>query len=187
MSGEWVEADIDELVERSRLGDRAAFSALARLHQHEVYTLAVRLVGDRTLAADVTQEALLRAWRAIGRFRGDSRFSTWLYRITANVAWTLKGRAARQSTFNLDQMIRQPHAGDSDDPEIAGERAELRATLKAALDQLPKHQRSIVILKDVYGWSHKEIAESLSISVTASKVRLHRAHLKLRGLLEDVV
>ena len=187
MSSERVEADIDELVERSRHGDRAAFGELVRLHQHEVYTLAVRLVGDRTLAADVTQEALVRAWRAISRFRGDSSFSTWLYRVTANVAWTLKGRAARQATYDLDQMIRQPHADSSGDPEIAGERAELRANLKGALSRLPDHQRAIVVLKDVYGWSHREIADSMSISVTASKVRLHRAHLRLRDLLRDVV
>lgn len=187
MSGERAEADVNELVERARQDDRAAFSELARLHQHEVYTLAVRLVGDRTLAADVTQEALVRAWKAIGRFRGDSSFSTWLYRITANVAWTLKGRAARQATYNLDQMIRQPHADRSGDPEVAGERAELRASLNRALGRLTEHQRAIVILKDVYGWSHKEIAESLSISVTASKVRLHRAHLRLRELLKEVV
>ncbi len=186
MSSEMVEADISELVERSRQGDTNAFGELARLHQHEVYTLAVRLVGDRTLAADVAQEALVRAWRGIGSFRGDSRFSTWLYRITANVAWTLKGRAARQATYDLDQLIRQPTADSSGDPEIAGERAELRASLTGALARLPYHQRSIVILKDVYGWSHKEIAESLSITVTASKVRLHRAHLKLRGFLEKV-
>ena len=187
MSGRRVEADIGELVERSRKGDRAAFGELARLHQHEVYTLAVRLVGDRTLAADVTQEALVRAWRAIGRFRGDSSFSTWIYRITANVAWTLKGRAARQATYDLDQMIRQPHADASGNPEVAGERAELRANLKAALSRLPHHQRAIVILKDVYGWSHREIADSMSISVAASKVRLHRAHLRLRDMLRGVV
>lgn len=186
MSGERVEADIKELVERSRLGDRSAFNELVRLHQHEVYTLAVRLVGDRTLAADVTQEAFVRAWRGIARFRGDSRFGTWIYRITANVAWTLKGRAARLATYDLDQMTRQPQAGSANDPELAGERAELRSTLKEALARLPRPQRSIVILKDVYGWSHKEIAESLSISVTASKVRLHRAHVKLRELLKDV-
>ena len=136
---------------------------------------------------DVTQEALVRAWKGISRFRGDSSFSTWLYRITANVSWTLKGKAARQATYNLDDMIRQPHADSSGDPEIAGERAELRANLKGALARIPDHQRSIVILKDVYGWSHKEIAESMSISVTASKVRLHRAHLRLRELLRGVV
>lgn len=187
MPDERVEADIGELVERSRQGDRAAFGELARLHQHEVYTLAVRLTGDRTLAADVTQEALVRAWKAIGRFRGDSSFSTWLYRITTNVSWTLKGRAARQATYDLDQMIRQPHADVGGNPEVAGERAELRATLKGALSRLPHHQRAIVILKDVYGWSHREIADSMSISVTASKVRLHRAHLRLRDMLRGVV
>ena len=187
MPGERVEADITELVERSRQGDRAAFGELARLHQHEVYTLAVRLVGDRTLAADVTQEALVRAWKAISRFRGDSSFSTWLYRVTANVAWTLKGRAARLATYDLDSMVRQPQADSSGDPEVAGERAELRVNLKNALNRLPHHQRAIVILKDVYGWSHKEIAESMSISVTASKVRLHRAHLRLREMLRETL
>ena len=129
----------------------------------------------------------MRAWRAVSRFRGDSSFSTWLYRITANVAWTLKGRAARQATYDLDQMIRQPHADPRGNPEVAGERAELRAALKGALSRLPHHQRAIVVLKDVYGWSHREIADSMSISVTASKVRLHRAHLRLRDLLRGVV
>jgi len=71
-----LDPDVNELVNRSREGDQAAFGELARLHQHEVYTLAVRLTGDRTLAADVTQEALIPAWRAIGRFRGHSSFST---------------------------------------------------------------------------------------------------------------
>ena len=180
-----LDSDVLELVDRSRKGDRDAFGELARLHQHEVYTLAVRLVGDRTLAADVTQEALIRAWRAIGRFRGDSSFSTWLYRITANVAWTLKGRAARQRTYQLDAMIVQPQASDRGNPEVAGERTELRARLSAALAELALSQRTVVILKDVYGWSHKEISEALSISVTASKVRLHRAHLRLRELLKE--
>ena len=179
------DSGVDELVERSRQGDQAAFGELVRRHQHEVYTLAVRLVGDRTLAADVAQEALIRAWRAIGKFRGDASFSTWLYRITANVAWTLKGRAARKRTYHLDPMINQPRADDSGDPEVAGERTELRARLGEALAQLARPQRAVVILKDVYGWSHQEIADALSISVTASKVRLHRARLRLREILKE--
>lgn len=186
MRGERVETDITDLVERSRRGDRAAFGELARLHQHEVYTLAVRLVGDRTLAADVAQEALIRAWKAVGRFRGDASFSTWLYRITANAAWTLKGAAARKAVYDLDGLVRQPLAGRSGDPEAAGEQAELRSRLSRALDQLPRHQRTVVVLKDVYGWPHKEIAEVMDISVTASKVRLHRAHLRLREMLKGV-
>ena len=178
-----VKTDINRLVELSRQGDGAAFSELVRLHQPEVYTLAVRLTGDRTLAADITQEAMVRAWRSIGRFRGEAAFSTWLYRITANTAWTWKGRAARHAGAELDQAPPRLLADRSRDPEAAGERAELRARLDRALGQLPAAQRSMVILKDVYGWSHKEIAEALSISVTAAKVRLHRAHLKLRELL----
>lgn len=186
MRGERVESNVTELVERSRQGDRAAFGELVRLHQHEVYTLAVRLVGDRTLAADVAQEALIRAWKAVGRFRGDASFGTWLYRITANAAWTLKGAAARKAAYDLDGLARQPVAGRRGDPEAAGEQAELRSRLNGALGRLPRHQRAIVVLKDVYGWSHKEISEAMSISVTASKVRLHRAHLRLREMLREV-
>lgn len=178
-----VKTDISGLVESARQGDRAAFSELVRMHQTEVYTLAVRLTGDRTLAADITQEAMVRAWRSIGRFRGEAAFSTWLYRITANAAWTWQGRAARHAAAELDKVPRRLLADRSRDPEAAGERAELRARLDRALGRLPAGQRSIVILKDVYGWSHKEIADALSISVTAAKVRLHRAHLKLREML----
>ena len=177
--------DESDLVERSRQGDQAAFGELVRLHQHGVYTLAVRLVGDRTLAADVAQAALIRAWRAIGKFRGDAKFSTWLYRITANVSWTLKKRASLRHTYQLETMISQPMADDRSDPEAAGEITALRARLTTALAELSKPQRTVVILKDVYGWSHQDIADALSISVTASKVRLHRAHLRLRELLKE--
>ena len=74
----------DQLVRLAGQGDEAAFTELVRNHQHEVYTLAVRMVADRELAYDVSQEAFVRAWRAIGRFRGDARFSTWLHRIAVN-------------------------------------------------------------------------------------------------------
>lgn len=180
---ERVKTDSNPLVERARRGDQAAFSELVRIHQPEVYTLAVRLTGDPVLAADITQEALVRAWRSIGRFRGEAAFGTWLYRITANAAWTWKGRAARHAGVDLEAVGPRLRSDRRHDPEAAGERAELRARLDRALDRLPKAQRSIVILKDVYGWSHQEIAAALSISVTAAKVRLHRAHLKLREML----
>ncbi len=179
-----TETRVPELIERSKRGDREAFGELARRYQHEVYTLAVRLTGDRTLAADVAQEALIRAWRAIGTFRGEAAFSTWLYRITVNVAWTLKGTAARKRTYHLDSMISQPQAGEEDDPEASGMRSELRADLNSALARLPRPHRTVVILKDVYGWSHKDIADALSITVSTSKIRLHRARLRLRELLE---
>jgi RNA polymerase sigma-70 factor (ECF subfamily) len=180
-----VEPNIEELVDRAREGDQGAFNELVRIHQHEVFTLAVRLVGDRTLAADVAQEAMVRAWKAIGRFRGDAQFSTWLHRITVNAAWTQKTQAKRHQAQDLDSVAEQPETDLRVSPEIAGERAELRSVLRSALNSLPDQQRAVVVLKDVYGWSHKDIAESLSISVTAAKVRLHRAHLRLRDLLKE--
>jgi RNA polymerase sigma-70 factor (ECF subfamily) len=185
MAEERVEGDVERLVALARAGDQAAFGELVRIHQHEVFTLAVRLVGDRSLAADVTQEALVRAWKAIGRFRGDAAFSTWLHRITVNAAWTQRTRAKRHQTQDIDSMTQHPEADLRSSPELAGERAELRSVLGGALNRLPDQQRAVVVLKDIYGWSHKDIAESLSISVTAAKVRLHRAHLRLRDLLKE--
>jgi RNA polymerase sigma-70 factor (ECF subfamily) len=174
-----------ELIARAQKGDRAAFAALVRAHQNEVYTLARRLVGDPHLASDVTQEALIRAWRALPRFRGDAQLSTWLHRITVNTAWTQKKRAKRHAGPSIDELTELPAPMGPDHPEAAGETLELRDRLRTALDHLPEGQRQVVIMKDVYGWSHAEIAESMEISVTASKVRLHRARARLAKDLEE--
>lgn len=174
-----------ELISRAQKGDRAAFAALLREHQDEVYTLARRLVGDPHLASDVAQEALIRAWRALPRFRGDARLSTWLYRITVNTAWTHKKRAVRHQSSSIDDHLEVAAPMGADHPEIAGEILELRGRLRVALDGLPDAQREVVVLKDIYGWSHVEIAETMGISVTAAKVRLHRARARLARDLEE--
>jgi RNA polymerase sigma-70 factor (ECF subfamily) len=181
-----VEGDREsELIARARQGDRAAFAALVRAHQDEVYTLARRLVGDPHLAADVAQETLIRAWRAIPRFRGDARLSTWLYRITVNTAWTHRKRVRRHQVSSIDEHLDLAAPYDSQHPEVAGESFELRGRLRDALDRLPDSQREVVVLKDIYGWSHADIAQSMGISVTAAKVRLHRARAKLARDLEE--
>ena len=174
-----------ELVTRAQQGDRAAFAALVRQHQDEVYTLARRLVGDPHLASDVAQEAMIRAWRALPKFRGDSRLSTWLYRVTVNTAWTHRERARRHRSASLDEYTQVPAPYGADHPEVAGETLELRGRLRAALDNLPESQRRVVVLKDIYGWSHADIAESMGITVTAAKVRLHRARARLARDLEE--
>jgi RNA polymerase sigma-70 factor, ECF subfamily len=174
-----------ELVARAQKGDRAAFAALVRAHQDEVYTLARRLVGDPHLASDVAQETLIRAWRALPKFRGDSKLSTWLYRVTVNTAWTHKKRAARHRASPIDdhtEIAAAPY--DAGAPEFAGEILELRGRLRRSLDRLPAAQREVVVLKDIYGWSHAEIADSMGITVTAAKVRLHRARARLVKDLE---
>jgi RNA polymerase sigma-70 factor (ECF subfamily) len=179
-----VEAyDIQRLVEAAGEGDRSAFGELAAHFQHEVYTLAVRLVSDRTLAADVAQEALVRAWRGLSCFRGDAAFSTWLHRITVNTAWSQLNRVKRHRSQPLEEASGAPDLRPENDPQLAGEAALVRDRIGQALRQLPAAQRSVIVLKDIYGWSHKEIAEQLSITVTASKVRLHRGHQRLREIL----
>lgn len=174
-----------ELIARAQSGDRAAFAVLVRAHQNEVYTLARRLVGDPDLAADVSQEALIRAWRAMPRFRGDAKLSTWLHRIVVNTAWTQRKRAMRHTGVPMEEVAERPASLGPNQPEAAGELVELRGRLKTALDGLPDGQRKVVVLKDVYGWSHAEIAETIGISVTAAKVRLHRARARLARDLEE--
>lgn len=174
-----------ELIARARGGDRAAFGALVRAHQDEVYTLARRLVGDPHLAADVAQEAFIRAWRALPNFRGDAKFSTWIYRITVNTSWTHKKRAGRHRASAIEDHYDLAAPVDATHPEVAGELLELRGKLRTALDRLPAAQREVVVLKDIYGWSHTEIADSMGISVTAAKVRLHRARARLAKDLEE--
>jgi RNA polymerase sigma-70 factor (ECF subfamily) len=171
-----------DLVERARLGDRDAFGELVRIHQHEVYTLAVRLVRDRDLASDVTQEALVRAWRAMPKFRGDAKFSTWLHRITVNTAWTHRTRRNRVRLDPLDSLASEPPS-DAIDPIRAGESASVAPSIESALGDLSSSVRAVVVLKDIYDWSHAEIADHLDISVTATKVRLHRGRKELRHAL----
>ncbi len=173
-----------DLVRLAIEGDDTAFGELVRIHQHEVYTVALRMVTDRDLANDVAQEAFIRAWRAIGRFRGDAKFSTWMHRIAVNTALTHRERRKRTRTEALDAMYYEPEA-DGLTPERAGVSAAAQASLEAALIDLAEPLRAVVVMKDVYGWSHAEIADELGITVTAAKVRLHRGRKSLRIALWD--
>jgi RNA polymerase sigma-70 factor (ECF subfamily) len=179
MTGRSVQRDEQVLIERARRGDTEAFGELVWRYRDTVYTLAVRLVGP-DLAPDVTQEALIRAWRAMPRFRGDAALGTWLHRITVNTAWTMRKRAARYETAQLEESIEDPDAG----PEHAGVLVGVRADLRDALEQLTPGQRAVLVLRDVYGWTHAEVSRELGITQTTAKVRLHRARKRLRELLE---
>ncbi len=171
-----------DLVDRARTGDRDAFGELVRIHQHEVFTLAVRLVRDRDLASDVTQDAFVRAWRAMPQFRGDAKFSTWLHRITVNTAWTHRTKRNRVRLDPLESLPSEPESA-AIDPVRAGESASAAPSIEHALKGLSTSVRSVVVLKDIYDWSHAEIADHLDISVTAAKVRLHRGRKELRQIL----
>ena len=174
--------DEPELVNLAREGDVGAFTELVQTYRNEVYTLALRIVADRELAADVAQDAFIRAWRAMPSFRGEARFSTWMYRITANTAFTQRERARKRRADSLDDLHVEPEASGPT-PERAAESAGVRPQLERAIAALPASLRIVVVLKDVYDWSHAEIADHLGISVTAAKVRLHRGRRLLREAL----
>lgn len=168
------------LVESAKSGDREAFDRLVRVTHSDAYALALRLTGSTEDARDVVQEAYLRAYKGVGRFRGEAQFSTWLYRIVANCATTHLSRRQRHHHDHLgvhDDVIdtRPDH-----DPALQGDRAELRERLDAAIGDLPVRLRSVVVLRDMYDLPHEAIAAELGISVTAAKVRLHRARRRLR-------
>lgn len=169
-----------ELVERAVDGEREAFDELVRLTHRDAFGLALRLTGNEEDARDVVQDAYLRAYRGLGRFRGDARFSTWLYRIVANCSstHTTKRRRYRHEQLPDDDLIVDAHP--ESDPAAQAEAAGLRRALDAAIADLPPRLRSVVVLRDVYDLSHEAIAEELGISVSAAKVRLHRARRRLR-------
>ena len=179
-------SELDELVLAARGGDRSAFDELVRRTYVETYTLALRLTADEEDARDVVQESYLRAWKGLPSFRGDAQFTTWMYRITANTAYTIVKRRRRHRVESLDSMLEEPVELRPDaQPEDSAESAALLDSLSRALDELPPKLRVLVVLKDVYGLTHEEIAEELGISVPAAKVRLHRGRKRLRDLLYD--
>lgn len=177
--------EIAELVTAARQGDRDAFDEIVRLTYVDTYTLAVRLTASDEDARDVVQEAYLRAWKGIRRFRGEAQFSTWMYRITVNAASSFTSRARRQRTVHLDDVADPVETEVAVHPELATENTELLGRLTAALEELPPRLRTVVLLKDVYGLSHEAIADDLDISVTAAKVRLHRGRKRMRDLLYE--
>ncbi|HVN49847.1 MAG TPA: sigma-70 family RNA polymerase sigma factor [Acidimicrobiales bacterium] len=172
--------EIGGLVEAARDGDREAFDHLVSQTYVETYSLAYRLTGDEEDARDVVQESYLRAYRGLRRFRGDAQFSTWLYRITANCASTHLGRRSRHRHDELDDELPDERVGGPGNPEAAVEAGALRDRLQVALGDLPPRLRAVVVLRDVYDLPHEAIAAELGISVSAAKVRLHRARRRLR-------
>lgn len=177
--------ELHTLVTAARRGDRAAFDELVRRTYVDTYTLAVRLTGHEEDARDVVQEAYLRAWKGIRRFRGDAAFTTWLYRITANASFTLVERRRRRRTTHIDDVPEPADVRLDARPADLAESTAGLGQLAAALDRLPPTMRTTVLLKDVYDLSHEAIAAETGISVAAAKVRLHRGRKRLRDLLVE--
>jgi RNA polymerase sigma-70 factor, ECF subfamily len=175
--------ELADLVAAAKAGDQAAFEDLVKATYAGTYTLAFRLTGNEEDASDVVQEAYLRAYRSLKRFRGDARFTTWLYRITANCATTHLKKRQRDRHEVLDDADELFDARPESYPEGRLGGADDRRILQAALQSLSPEMRAVVVLRDVYDLPHEAIAAELGISEGAAKVRLHRARKKLRERL----
>ncbi|MGH2755494.1 MAG: RNA polymerase sigma factor [Actinomycetota bacterium] len=174
-----------ELVERCKRGDERAWGQLVDATYRDVFSLCLRILGDTDDAAEATQDAYLKAWRGLQGFRGDSMFSTWLYRVASNAALSKhRSRRRRQAheTGADDEMLTQMTRGEASTEDAAAARVDV-SSLEDALALLPEHYRSAIVLKDVYGYSIREIAKQVGCSETAAKVRIHRARKRLKELV----
>lgn len=165
------------LVERIRMGERAAFDLLVRRHQAIVYRVCYRILGEQKDAADATQEALLRAYRKLDTFRGQSAFKTWLMRLTVNVS--LNERERRKATLPLDE----DHLATMPDQAADPSHAESALQIHQALQQVPPNHRAAVVLRDLEGFSYAEVAIALGVPEGTAKGWAHRGRSRLKNLL----
>ena len=178
------------LVKACQRGEAGALDALIRQTYGDVYALCRRMLADPDEAADATQEVYLRVMRSVLGFRGDSAFGTWLHRVTVNVCLTAlrkrsraraAGMVAGGTPFALPGDEIALSGGDA--PDDLAVTADLAARSEVALAALPEDARAVVVLRDIEGLSTKEVAELLGVTESVVKVRLHRAHARLRALV----
>src|SRR5881296_3387212 len=173
-------SDPTDLIHRAQQGDRAAFEALYRAHAGRVYALCLRLTADAAQAEERTQDAFVRAWERLATFRGDSSFSSWLYRLTVNEV--LLGRRAERRREQRIVTTDDPAALER--PRGAEVGAEIALDLERAVAALPPGAREVFVLHDVEGYRHGEIAGMLGVTSGTTKAQLHRARMMLRRHLE---
>ena len=175
-----------EALAKAQAGDHHAFAHLYSLHKRRIYSLCLRMVGNIAEAEDLTQEAFLQLHRKIATFRGDSAFSTWLHRLAVNVV-LMQLRKKGLSLISLDEAMEPvPDEGPGRSfgaPDLRLSGSIDRLALERAVANLPAGYRLILILHDVEGFEHNEIAAMLDCSIGNSKSQLHKARLKLRDAL----
>jgi RNA polymerase sigma-70 factor (ECF subfamily) len=185
--------EAEDLIVRLKEHDERAFSEVFQLYRDLVYTLAVKLLSDKTEAMDVTQEVFLTLYRKIHSFRGECSLKTWLYRVALNQAanrnrWWKRRFRHRTESLSLGLKEEGPSVPDpvSDQPwpdrSVYG--AELRQALQDALEELPFDQRTAVILRDVQGLSYEEVAEIVGAEIGTVKSRIARGRERLKELLK---
>ena len=175
------------LLRRAKSGDSGAFEEIVRAHEATVYHLALRQLGSREDAEDAAQEVFLKAYTGLQSFRGESRLSVWLYRVTNNVCIDLLRRRKETVSLSSEDSDGEPLELEIPDarfdPAALAERADLREQVGKALDRLPPDARQILLLRELGGQSYDEIAQTLSLDIGTVKSRIFRARKKLCTLL----
>lgn len=175
------QASDKKLVERVQKGDKGAFDLLVLKYQHKIVNLIMRYVRDPELALDISQEAFIKAYRALPRFRGDSAFYTWMYRIAVNTAKNHLA-AQRRRPMDVELDLQDPEQYDlhaklkeTDTPEGVTLSNELKETVERAIAALPEDLRTAIILRELEGMSYEEIAETMECPVGTVRSRIFRA------------
>ncbi|MBI3779533.1 MAG: sigma-70 family RNA polymerase sigma factor [candidate division NC10 bacterium] len=181
------------LIDRVKAGEYEAFEAMFRRYVAQVYRQVFKLIGNEAETEEVVQEVFLAVHQKIRTFRGDSAFSTWLYRLSMNVALTKLRRRKRTKEVCLDDYLPRfqedghhlvrPVFNWGDELDLRLEKKELHRLIQEALELLPPMDKAVIVQSDIEGLSNREIGEVLGLSIPAVKARLHRARLFLRGKL----
>ena len=173
--------DQEHIIARARRGDADAFEQLVEAYRNQVFRLALRMCGNEADADEVAQEAFLSAWKGLPNFRGESRFSTWLYQLTTHAAIDLLRREKRQAAAeDIDGITA---ADDGPSLQQQAERAETRREVRAALMQLPEEYRQVLLLRFMQELSYEEIGQALKLPAGTVKSRLNRAKAQLKDIL----
>jgi len=180
--GDSSEQDEDQLVKASQQGDQDAFAILVQRHQRRVFNLSLRLVQDYDEASEITQEAFLSAWQGLPSFRGEARFSTWLYRITYHCGLRQLEKRNREGALHEAMQAEQRVRMRSQEKDLADmvEKHEQQALLRLSLEQLPAHYRLILILRDFQEMTYQEMASKLALPMGTIKTHLFRARHLLK-------
>jgi RNA polymerase sigma-70 factor (ECF subfamily) len=175
----YLEKDDWDLIAEAQSGNQTAFEEIYRIHVGRVYAICLRILGDRSNAEEVTQKIFIRAWIKLNSFRGESRFSSWLYRLSVNVVFgELKLAGGRNEETSGENDIQRTVVTGSEPAR------NLRLDLNRAINSLPQQARIIFVLHDIEGFTHAEIADVMELATGTCKAQLSRARRLLREVLE---
>ena len=177
------------IIERVNSGETSAFDLLVIDNQDKVYSIALRMTGNEEDACDMAQEAFLRAYSSLGSFRGDSRFSVWLFRLTTNICIDFLRKQKKYRQSSLTYINENDEAAELElpdmrySPESELEKQQLREAIDSAMDELSPEYRQILLLREVGGLDYEEIGRELALEDGTVKSRLHRARRRLAAIL----